>query len=384
MRVAVLGAGYAGLLVAHRLERTLPDDVELVVVDESPDHLIQHELHRVIRRPSFANAIRVPLDDLLDRAERREDRVERVDTATRTVELAETAPVEYDVAAVCLGAETDFTDRPGVREHATPLKRVGHAEAIRERFLDVLDDGGGTVVVGGAGLSGIQVAGELAAFAREELMGDAVRILLVEQFDSVAPSFAGEFQAAVRRELEAAGVEVLTGVSVTGASDAEIRFDGEEPVAYDQFVWTGGIRGPDALGGERPVVNSTLALDDRTFVVGDAGRVVDAEGEAVPASAQAATREARVAATNIERLVAADREGDVFRPRYDRFTFEARGWLVSVGDAAVAQVGPSVFTGPAAKTLKAGVGASYLTSAGAIHDAIQLVREEFRTEAEAD
>ena len=43
MRVAVLGAGYAGLTVARRLERRLLEDVELVVVDE-PVELVLDEM----------------------------------------------------------------------------------------------------------------------------------------------------------------------------------------------------------------------------------------------------------------------------------------------------------------------------------------------------
>ena len=35
MKVAVFGAGYAGLTAGLRLESSLPDDVDLVVVDAS-------------------------------------------------------------------------------------------------------------------------------------------------------------------------------------------------------------------------------------------------------------------------------------------------------------------------------------------------------------
>jgi len=386
MRVVVLGAGYAGLLVARSLEDALPTDVELVLVEEYGAHLIQHELHRVVRRPGFADDIVVSLDDLFDRAVVRQARVERVDPEARTVELADGGAIDYDVAAVCLGAETDFAGVPGVEANATPLKRLRDARRIRTDFLALLDDGDATdprtVVVGGAGLSGIQVAGELAELAREEDAADHVRVLLVEQLDAVAPGFREDFQTAVHRELEARSVSVRTGATIERATADEIRFVGDDAVRYDQFVWTGGIRGTDALGGERPAVKSTLALDDRTFVVGDAGRVVDAEGTAVPASAQAATREAKTAARNVCRVVESEREGDPFSPRLDRFVFDSRGWLVSVGDGAVAQVGPSVFTGPAARALKVGVGTGYLAGAGAIRDALDLMREEYRGDAE--
>ena len=437
MRVAVLGAGYAGLTLAKRLEDALPDD-EIVVVDEDATHLVQHELHRVVRRPSLADDITLDLDDVLDSATVREATVTDVDPAAGEATLdtgdatsdagdsSESAPddgsdadsavetLDYDVAAVCLGATTNYYDLPGVREHATPLKRLADARAIRADFLDVLEDGTpaapARIVVGGAGLSGVQVAGELAALADEEAtedtagdgswcgdgngdvdvdvevddtdggpdaVTDSVEVLLLEQKANVAPEFPANFQRTVRNELEARGVTVRTGTAVESADDEGIDLATGERLDYDQFVWTGGIAGSPALDGDRPVVRRDLRLDGTTFILGDAGRVVDTDGEAVPASAQAAIRQARVAADNVERLVDHEREGESgFRPRLDGYRFDSPGWIVSVGNGAVAQIGPTVLTGRPAKLAKASVGAGYLSSVGAVANAADLVREE--------
>ncbi|WP_254279000.1 NAD(P)/FAD-dependent oxidoreductase [Haloarcula marina] len=375
MRVAVLGAGYAGLTLARRLERTLPADVELVVVDEQRDHLVQHELHRVVRRPSLADDITVDLHEVLD-CEVRQAEVTAVDADAGTATLATDDGEEtlsYDVGAVCLGAETAYYDLGGVREHATPLKRLSHAREIRDDFLE-LDDGD-RVVVGGAGLSGVQVAGELAALAEEE--GVDVAVCLLEQEAAVAPTFPESFQRAVHDSLLDAGVTVRTGTAVTSADGDAISLVSGEELSYDQFVWTGGIQGPEALRDERPVVRADLRLGDATFAVGDAARVVDSDGEAVPASASAAIRAARVAADNVGTLVAHLRDDDGgFEPRLTRYRFEVPGWLVSVGDDAVAKVGPTVLTGRPALALKTTVGAGYLGSVGAIRNATDLVREE--------
>ncbi|PSP87873.1 NADH dehydrogenase FAD-containing subunit [Halobacteriales archaeon QS_4_69_34] len=419
MKVAVLGAGYAGLTLARRLERKLPAGVEIVLVNDSPAHLVQHELHRVVRRPSLADGITVELAAVLDRAVVREAVVTDVDHEARTVELESGASIGYDVGAVCLGAETAFYGLPGVEEHGTPLKRLPDAARIREDFLRLLGSGGpdgpdgsgrssgwrGRVVVGGAGLSGVQVAGELAALAREEGSREAIEVVLLEQAGSVAPNFPENFQAAVRAELDDSGIEVRTGTAVERATAETIVLAGGEELGYGQFVWTGGIRGPDALGGERPTVGNALQLDDRTFVVGDAARVVDADGAAVPASAAAAIREARTVAESIAGIVehelATGRDGaggergercrggrtsgeDVFGPRPEPFRFDAPGWLVSVGDGAVAQVGPSVVRGTAAKALKTSVGAGYLGLVGAIRNAADLVNEELAADDRAD
>jgi len=377
MRIVVLGAGYAGLTLARRLEGSLPEDVELVVVDETGSHLVQHELHRVVRRPSFAEDVDVPLEEVLERATLVRDRVESVDHEANAVSLAETGDLTYDYAAVCLGAETNFYDLPGLETNAIPLKRLDHAKRIRERFLSVLEAGSGSVLVGGAGLSGVQLAGELAAMAAEEDATE-VEITLLEQFDSVAPSFPAAFQRAVRDELESLDVTIRTGATVVRATDDRVELDAGAELPFDLLTWTGGITGSAAMGGDRPAVRSTLRLGDGTFVVGDAARVVDAEGTGVPASAQTAIREARVAATNIRRLVDHDVSGGGgFEPRLDPYRFESRGWLVSVGDGAVAQVGPSVLTGTAANAIKKTVGVGYLTRVGAVRNAVELVGEEF-------
>jgi len=385
MRVVVLGAGYAGLTLARRLESTLPGAVDLVVVDESEQHLVQHELHRVIRRPAVAEAITVPLRDVLGRATVRTTRVDDIDRDARRIHLDGAASrtsgtaddtIDYDYAAVCLGAETAFYDLPGVHDHGLPLKRLEHARRVREEFLDACE-ADGRAVVGGAGLSGVQVAGELAAFADERDADEDVTVL--ERLESVAPAFPESFQSAVRDALDAVGVTVRTNARVTGATADAIELD-DRTIPYDAFVWTGGIRGPEAVGSDRPRVRSDLRLDDHTFAVGDVAQVVDADGEAVPASAAAAIREARTVATNLDRLVRWELDGgagsSAFQPGLDSFRFDAPGWIVSIGDDAVATVGPKVFTGEPARLMKATVGAGHLSSVGTINRAVDLVSEE--------
>ncbi|ELZ86049.1 NADH dehydrogenase [Haloferax elongans ATCC BAA-1513] len=377
MRVLVLGAGYAGLTLARDLERRLPAAVELTVVNDSPFHLVQHEVHRAIRRPSVADAIEVPLDEALDRAEIVVDRVTDIDRTSRRVHLADSDPLDYDYCAVCLGATTAYYDIPGLESHAIPLKSLDDAAAIRARYFDACDDGG-RVVVGGAGLSGIQVAGELATLSAEE---DAhTDIVLVEQLDTVAPSFPEAFQRAVRDELLDRGVEIRTETTIESVSASTVETDTGD-LEYELLVWAGGLAGQDAMGADRPTVRADLRLDRRTYVVGDAARAMDANGEPVPASASAAIREAKIVGENIAEQVAHEQAGDIgdFPPRPRQYRFDVPGWIVSVGDGAVAQVGPSIFCGSAAKAMKATVGAGHLTSVGAISKAAELVEEELNS-----
>jgi len=381
MRAAVFGAGYAGLTVARRLERRGPDDLDLVVVDESDTHLVQHELHRVVRRPSLADTITVPLDDVLPEATVRRARVESVDAeagvATLDAEDGEESELNYDVGAVCLGAETEFYDLPGVEDHAVPLKSLDDARAIHE---DAMDAAGGQAVVGGGGLSGVQVAGELAALSAAE--GLDLDVTVVERNEAVAPGFDPAFRNAVRDELDARDVTVETGVAVESADEATVHLEDGRSLSQDVFVWTGGIRGPAALGGDRPRVGSDLRVSDSTVVVGDAGTVVGEDGDVAPPSAQTAIRQAAVAAAMLLADVNGKTrdDGDDSTAEAERSAtdeYDAAGWVVSVGDGAVAQVGPVVLSGEPARAAKAVIGAGHLGSIGSVGRAVDLVAEEF-------
>ena len=433
MRVLVLGAGYAGVALTRKLERTLDDEVDLVVVDDTGTHVVQHEVHRVIRKPRVADHITLDLHDLFDRAEVREGTVVDVDADANEVTLDDDTVLTYDVGAVCLGSETAYYDLPGVREHAIPCKRVSHAETIRDSVLEAIESGG-RAIVGGAGLSGVQVAGELAALrdahidaaptaddsepiqvsiddaadAPEDVepdepaaddhgtddttpddtvtdgvtsqggAADDFEVTVLEMQPSVAPGFPENFQVAVHDALVDAGVDVRTNAVVAEATEDAVVLEDGTRVEYETFVWTGGIAGPEATDGDRVDARADLRAGGDTFVVGDAGRVVDADGEAVPASAQSAIREARVAAANVAALVEHRRTSEPgdFEPRMKRFDFDSPGWLVSIGNGAVAQVGPTVVTGRTAVALKASVGAGYLSGIGELQNATDLVNDE--------
>ena len=104
MRIAVLGAGYAGLTLAGQLEKRLPESVGIVVVNDRPDHLVQHELHRVVRRRSLADHITIDLDAVFDRATVRRAEVTDVDPDDGVATLSEEGEgeeaLDYDIAAV--------------------------------------------------------------------------------------------------------------------------------------------------------------------------------------------------------------------------------------------------------------------------------------------
>ncbi len=373
MRVVVFGGGYAGIVAVKRLERRLPEDTAVKLVDRRSTHVVRHELHRIIRQPDVASNLEIPFESIRGRATFRHGTVSGIDTDAGTATFEDGDTLEFDAGIVAFGSSPADYGIEGVTEHGIPLDTLDDATSIAERAASILEQPDGRIVVAGAGLAGVQVAGELAE-RRSAVGSEDVAIELVEQADRVSPQESERFSSAVADRLRERGVALRTGTSVTRATEATVETT-EETIDTDLLIWTGGITGPPPLDDERPRVRADLRLGERTFGAGDAISVIDQNGSMVAPTAQSAVAMAPVAADNAAKTIQSSNTG--FGPRFDRYRDEAGGRFVTVGNEAVAQVGPAIFTGPTARTLKSVIGSRYLSTAGAIEDAVSLVRMEF-------
>jgi NADH dehydrogenase len=365
-QVVVLGAGYAGTGAVQRLEQRL-DDAELTWISETDHHLVLHESHRVIRDPNVREDVAIPIDELKDSSTQFvEDRVTRLDTENRQVVLEDREAVPYDYLLIAIGSQTAFYGIPGLAEHSLTLKSLDDALSIHEAVTDAAAEATPSdpahVVVGGAGLSGIQSTGEIAALRDEEDL--PIDISLVEGLDSVFPPGEPPLQNRLAEMLADRDVDVMTGGFI-GEVDEETIYVGalededgyENELEYDVLLWTGGITGQDALEdtdvetderSNRIECEATFETShDRIFALGDTA-LVDQGDEPAPPTAQAAWGAADVAADNLARRMANE--------PLKTWTFEDKGTLISIGDDAVAHgvdaLPVDTFGGLPAETLK--------------------------------
>ena len=364
--VVVLGAGYAGAGAIKSLENHLDGDADIVWVADHEYHLVLHESHRVIRNPDVRGSVRLGVDEIKSPGTRFiRGSVTGLDTAEREISLDDGSTVSYDYALVALGSRTAYYGIPGLDEHSLTLKSLDDALSIHERVKEAAREGTpedpATIVVGGAGLSGIQTAGEIAEF--RDSRRAPIEIHLLEALEEVFPGNDPELQGALRKRLVERGIEISTANPITEADDGAIYFDSSDPLEYDVFVWTGGITGRDCLTdsdleNDYNRVNADANFrtsNDRVFAIGDSA-IIDLGDTPAPPTAQAAWQAAEVAGKNLAR----ETRGQVL----DTWTYENKGTLISVGEAAVAHGIPGVpigtFGGPAAKLLKKGVAARWI------------------------
>jgi NADH dehydrogenase len=384
-QVVVLGAGYAGAGAVKRLERELDDDAELTWVSEHDYHLVLHESHRCISDPTVQSKISVPVEDIATRSTNFvQGRVAGIDVDERTVSLEEGTEVAYDYLLIALGSTTAFYGIEGLREHAHTLKGLDDALAIHEDVLSVTERASpaapAQAVVGGAGLSGIQVAGELAELRDERDL--PLEITLVEGLDEVFPGSDPELQDALRRRLDDRDIEVLTGEFVSRVGEDVVYVGGGEDsepatLPYDVFVWTGGITGQPELAdagvdkdprSNRIYATSTFRTsDERVFAIGDTALVEQGHDEIAPPTAQAAWQAAKVAGDNVVRALS----GEPLKT----WSHEDMGTVVSIGEDAVAHdvkgVPVETFGGVPARLLKKGIAARWLADVSSVRRAIR-------------
>ncbi|MBX6395726.1 MAG: FAD-dependent oxidoreductase, partial [Alicyclobacillaceae bacterium] len=170
-RVVILGAGYGGLVAALKLAKeTTPQDAEITLVNKYDYHQLVTQLYEPAAAAKRDSDVRIPLAKLLSGKHIRfvQDVVTKIDPKAKKVTL-QTRELEYDYLVVALGSETEYFGIPGMKEHALTLKSVDEARLIRthiERcFAEYPYDPRPeylTFVVGGAGLTGIELVGEIA------------------------------------------------------------------------------------------------------------------------------------------------------------------------------------------------------------------------------
>jgi NADH dehydrogenase len=354
-RVVILGAGYGGLRCAQMLGKYIDDPVatEVVLMDRYSYHQIITELPVAASGRVGTEEIALPLDQLLQRSKVRflQAEVQHIDLDGRQIETTR-GNISYGTLVVALGSITAFYGVPGLADHAFTLKSVEDAEAIDARMKEIVGLAAKeadpqvraallSVLVGGAGLTGTELAGELAELLPELARAQGLpptepRVILVEAAPVVLPSMPERLQVRGASILSEIGVRLMLGSKVVDADPEGITLASGDRLVGRTLIWTGGIMAPPLLAQSGlPTVRNGQVLVDMylraegqagVYVIGDAAFIPDESGHgALAPTAQVALSQAETAAYNI----VAGWEGWTERP----YTAHDKGQVVSLGSA---------------------------------------------------
>lgn len=281
-RILILGAGYAGTTAAGRLARRLhEEDVELTLVNAEPDFVERIRLHQVATGTQLP---RRPLPEMVQGTgvRLRIARVTGVDADARTVSLvgpAGPAELPYDTLVYALGSSVDDRGVPGVAEHAHDAASRPGALRLQERLAG-LPRGGRVLVVGG-GLTGIEVASEIAE------RRDDLRVAIAAR-GAFGAWLSASGQQHLRSVFDRLGALVHEHTEVVRVGATSVQSRSGATIPAEVTVWTAGFAvhpiaaaaGLAVTAQGRIVVGETMRSVSHpdVYAVGDAAQAKGPQG----------------------------------------------------------------------------------------------------------
>lgn len=335
-QIVIIGAGFAGLLAALSAARlrnekgVSPDDLKVTVIAPEPTLVVRPRLYE--RNPASMVA---PLGELFAAADIafHAGHVETIDARSAVVHITSadgvTDLLPYDRLILAAGSQGFQPPIPGLAEFGhTVTDRDGaialddHLHGLTARPASTARN---TIVVGGGGFTGIEVATEMPNRLREILGQDTpVRVVIAERGPVIAPDMGIEPRPYIEARLRDLGIETMLGSGIARLDADGVTLENGEHIEAETVIWSAGMRASPLtaqLSAERDNLGRILVDPDlrvpgspRIFATGDTARAAtDNEGNFSLMSCQHARRLGAFAGHN----AAADLLGEATLP-YDQ------------------------------------------------------------------
>ena len=269
-KVVIVGGVAGGMSAATRLRR-LDESAQIVVFERSgyvsfancglPYYLggvIEKRSALLLQTPESLGA-RFAIDVRVHHEVTAIDRAAKT-VAVRNVATGATSTESYDALVLSPGAAPFVPEIPG-RERLLALRNIEDTDALDAALgrIEGDDESERRAVVMGAGFIGLEVA--------ENLVNRGWDTTVVELADQVMAPFDPEMAALVQARLEAGGVHVLLGHSVSEVSPSGVALDDGTRLPASLVIAAIGVRPESKLA-----VDAGLAVSDRGGIIVDASQ----------------------------------------------------------------------------------------------------------------
>jgi len=325
-KILIIGAGYGGLRALEHLAKNPTFSVTLI--DKNPYHYMQTESYGYIAGRFDISDIAIDLasfvDGFSDNVTFIKDKALHIDKENKTLQL-ENQTLHYDYAIIAVGAETNFFSFiEGAKEHTHGVKSIQRAFEFRQAFekrlyLKLEDkklnrDGDLHIAVAGAGLSGVEIAAEMAhtlkryhkILSKESI---ELKISLIDAAPTILPGMDKYIIKKTEKRLASLGVKTYTQAFIQSIDSRKITYKDGSSLAFDFIIYTAGIKASvfaENLACERNrleqiIPDAFLRLQHAKdiYVIGDCAQITDASGRLLPPTAQIAEKSAEYVANSI-------------------------------------------------------------------------------------
>jgi NADH dehydrogenase len=329
-KVLVIGGGYGGLRAIEKLSKY--PDITITLIDKNPYHYLQTEAYGYIAGQFDMHDVAIDLHNWCEGFKERvafiHQEVTSINFEQKSVDLNGT-DLFYDYLIIATGAKTNFFSFiEGLRENSYGVKNLERAHNFRMAFENLIYqklqheegsiEGQLNIAVGGAGLSGVEVAAEMAYVldSYSKTIGDTAKEIHIYLIDASETILSGMGQYSIdntKKRLEALGVKILTGTFINTVDATHVYFKNGEKLPYSFMIFTGGIKASslnDTIKNEKNRINQLIASPELNvqgqkdaFAIGDCVEIKDAKGNILPPTAQIAEKSAEYVAKTIRQRI---------------------------------------------------------------------------------
>ena len=361
-RVVVLGGGFGGVGATRHLDRLCGrrPGVEITLVSRSNFFVLTPLLFEACSGTLELRHCAQPIRPALRRARFIEASIDDVDVERQLVHATAAGGASYELAfdhlVVALGGTTNQSLIPGSTTAFT-FKTMADALALRNHLIERFERADAaadpedrrrclTVVIVGGGLVGVELLGELTAFADDvlryypRLRRDECRFHLLEAGARILPEVDPKLADTAGKVLRRRQAEIRTATIVRAIEPGLVHL-ANETIEAGTIVLTAGIV-PNAAAARVPVAHDArgrISVDatmrsvshPAVWALGDCASIPGPDGRPYPSLAQHAIREARQLAENVAAVI----DGRPPSP----FVFRSLGTMAALGHSrAVAEV----------------------------------------------
>lgn len=257
--IVVIGGGFAGISMARKLSEE--EDIQVTLVDKNNYNFFSPLLYQVATGLLEVSNITAPFRSMFKGVENIHFRIgelQKVNPEIQEVQLS-TGQLEYDALVIATGAKSNFFGMENIKKNALPMKTVGDALELRNHLMQKAEKATYTtdpdqkkklrsIVVSGAGPTGVEIAGMLAEMRSTvlekiypELNREHAEIFLVDGAPSVLPPMKEKSQKYTLKTLREMGVRVGLEKMVEDYKNDTVYFKDGDTIETDTLIWTAGV-----------------------------------------------------------------------------------------------------------------------------------------------
>ncbi|BDZ29806.1 NAD(P)/FAD-dependent oxidoreductase [Lactiplantibacillus sp. WILCCON 0030] len=345
----VLGGGYAGMRAIKFLQKALPSDDQLILVDKSATHTEKTNLHEVAAGTIDPDKITYDIRTVIGKTVQFvQAAVKHVDIAKKMVSFEDHADLSYDYLVLALGFQSETFGVPGADTNALAMDDLAtskavykHIEATIKGYRETKDHNDLKIAVCGAGFTGIELLGELTQSLpklQEKYQTPAIKLVCLERMPSILPMFTQDLRDYALSFMSKHDVEMMLGSLIAEIKPGAVVYKDSDGQSHEftanTIIWTVGVSGSHVIADSgfeqrrnRVMVQPDLSLADHpeVFIVGDVAAVMAPDAKRpYPTTAQIALACGEQAAKNIGAL----RHGKATEP----FVYHSSGTVASLSD----------------------------------------------------